>query len=97
MIDTKKLELIIKNFATSGIVFGDIERNTIKIFEWEGETINIKSFKKPNFYSSFIYKYIRKSKAKRSYEFATILIEKGIGTPEPIAYFENFSFRHAGQ
>ena len=92
MIDSNRLDEIIKNFATSGIVFGDIERNTIKTFEWEGKTINVKSFKKPNFYNSFIYKYVRKSKAKRSFEFATILIEKGIGTPAPIAYFENFSF-----
>ena len=92
MIDSNRLDEIIKNFASSGIVFGDIERNTIKTFEYEGKIINVKSFKKPNFYNSFIYKYVRKSKAKRSFEFATILIEKGIGTPAPIAYFENFSF-----
>lgn len=92
MIYSNRLDEIIKNFASSGIVFGDIERNTIKTFEYEGKIINVKSFKKPNFYNSFIYKFLRKSKAKRSFEFAAILIEKGIGTPEPIAYFENFSF-----
>lgn len=92
MIDSNRLDEIIKNFASSGIVFGDVERNTIKTFEYEGKIINVKSFKKPTIYNSFIYKYIRKSKAKRSFEFATILIEKGIGTPKPIAYFENFAF-----
>ena len=37
-----------------------------------------------------MYRYFRKSKAKRSFEYATFLNEKAIGTPQPIAYFENF-------
>ena len=79
-------------FNTSGILFGDGQRNKIKLFELEGKTINIKSFKSPNLINKIAYKYFRKSKARRSFEFATILLEKGIGTPQPIAYYENQDF-----
>ena len=54
------------------------------------EVIVIKSFKSPNMINKIIYKYFRKSKARRSFEYATILLEKGIGTPQPIAFFENY-------
>lgn len=82
----------IDNFKTTGTLFGDGKRNKIKLFELEGKTINIKSFKIPNLINKIAYKYFRKSKARRSFEFATILLEKGIGTPQPIAYFENYDF-----
>lgn len=82
----------INNFGSKGILFGDGQRNKIKLFELDGKTINIKSFKIPHFINKIAYKYFRKSKARRSFEYATTLLEKGIGTPEPIAYFENYDF-----
>ncbi|MBC7440466.1 MAG: Kdo domain containing protein, partial [Flavobacterium sp.] len=63
-----------------------------KLFELEGKTINIKSFKIPHLINKIAYKYFRKSKARRSFEYATTLLEKGIGTPQPIAFFENQDF-----
>ena len=88
----QKLNLLkfITVFNTSGILFGDGQRNKIKLFELEGKTINIKSFKVPNLINKIAYKNFRKSKARRSFEYATTLLEKGIGTPQPIAYFENY-------
>ena len=80
----------IDNFKTTGTLFGDGKRNKIKLFELEGKTINIKSFKIPNLINKIVYKYFRKSKARRSFEYGTTLLEKGIGTPQPIAYFENY-------
>jgi len=80
----------IKNFTTTGTLFGDGKRNIIKLFEFDGKIINIKSFKIPNLINKIVYKYFRKSKARRSFEYATTLLEKEIGTPEPIAYFEDF-------
>lgn len=80
---------IIADFNTEGILFGNGKRNKIKLFELEGKTINIKSFKIPNTVNKFIYTYFRKSKARRSFEYGTILLVKGIGTPQPIAFFEN--------
>lgn len=83
---------VINNFNSAGILFGDGQRNKIKLFELEGKTINIKSFKIPHLINKITYKYFRKSKARRSFEYATTLLEKGIGTPQPIAYFENYDF-----
>lgn len=82
----------ISNFDTTGILFGDGKRNKIKLFELGGKTINIKSFKVPNLINKIAYKFFRKSKAKRSYEFANTLLEYQIGTPQPIAFAENFTF-----
>jgi hypothetical protein len=80
----------ISTFKTSGVFFVEGQRNAIKLFEVDGETINIKSFKVPHFINKIAYQYFRKSKAKRSFEYATQLLAKGIGTPQPIAYFENY-------
>jgi hypothetical protein len=80
------------NFKSSGEIFGDGKRNIIKLFDLEGKTVNIKSFKIPNLINKVAYKYFRKSKARRSFEYATLLLEKGIGTPEPIAYLENYNW-----
>lgn len=85
----KEIETNIANYATSGKLFVAGKRNSIKLFSTNEVTLNIKSFKKPHLLNQIIYGYFRKSKAKRSFEFATILREKEIGTPEPIAFFEN--------
>lgn len=90
MIEESSLNAIIKNFNESGVLFGDGKRNKIKLFEVNGKTINVKSFKIPNLVNSIVYKYFRKSKAKRSHQFANKLLEYGIGTPKPIAFYENF-------
>ncbi len=82
----------IQNFTTSGVVFGNGKRNTIKLFELEEKTVNIKSFKIPSFYNKIIYKFFRKSKARRSFEYANALLKHGIGTPQPIAFAEYFTF-----
>lgn len=66
-------------------------RNEIKKIELEGRSLNIKKFKTPSALQSLVYQYVRKSKAKRSYEYALKLIEFGIKTPFPIAYLEIFS------
>ena len=81
------LELV-SNFNSIGTIFGDGDRNIIKTVEFEGRVLNIKSFKEPNVINQIAYQYFRKSKARRSFEYATILREREIGTPEPIAYFE---------
>jgi len=88
----EQITAFIKKFDSAGVVFGDGDRNKIKLFEVEGKTINIKSFKIPNFINKLAYKYLRKSKANRSFEFATTLLKIGIGSPQPIAYFENYNW-----
>jgi hypothetical protein len=83
---------LIKNFNDSGRLFDDRKRNKIKIFEKDGQSVNVKSFKIPNFINKLVYRYFRDSKAKRSYLFANKLIEYGIGTPKPLAYLEHATF-----
>jgi len=89
---TSQLQDIIYNFSSSGTLLGDGDRNKIKTFDIDGHTINVKSFKIPGFINQIIYKYIRKSKAQRSFEYADRLTQLGIGTPQPIAYFEKSPF-----
>jgi hypothetical protein len=84
-----KFDFLLENFKTSGELIGSEKRNVIKVFGIEGFSVNIKSFKKPNILNSFIYNYIRKSKAQRSFEYAKILLSKNIGTPQPFAFYEN--------
>ncbi len=66
-------------------------RNTIKVFQANGFTINVKSFKKPIFINRLIYSFIRKSKAERSFANAFEVQHRGISTPDPIAYIEIYN------
>lgn len=84
-----ELQAILKNFENQGTLLVEGKRNKIKIFTYNGKEVAIKSFKVPILINGIIYKFIRPSKAKRSFEFAKILSQKGIGTPEPIAYYEH--------
>jgi hypothetical protein len=87
-VSKEDIEFIVKNFNTSGELFIG-GRNSIKLFKINEKTLNVKAFKVPNFINAIIYGFFRKSKAHRSFEYATLLLKKGIGTPEPIAYVEN--------
>ena len=78
----------ILNFDTKGEPFGNQDRNSLKLFKINDITINVKSFRIPNLVNQIVYKKFRKSKARRSYEYAQKLGQFGIGTPKPIGYFE---------
>ncbi len=64
-------------------------RNIVKVFKYEGKLYNVKRFKIPNIINRVAYKYLRKSKAERSFVYARRLLELGINTPEPVAYMED--------
>jgi hypothetical protein len=81
----------ISNFNSFEPAFGTGKRNSIKKIEISGKNLVVKSFKKPILFNQLVYKFFRKSKARRSFEYATTLIELGIKTPKPIAYIEYFS------
>jgi len=83
---------MVENFWQTGENFIVGKRNAIKLFEFQGKTVNIKSFRIPNLVNKIAYKYFRKSKASRSFEYANRLILNGIGTPQPIAFYENYDF-----
>jgi len=81
----------ISNFNSFEAAFGTGKRNSIKKIKISGKTLVVKSFKTPILFNQLVYKYFRKSKAKRSFEYATKLTELDIKTPKPIAYIEYFS------
>ena len=62
-------------------------RNELKEIEYDGVCMVIKSFRIPNLINRIAYGLFRSSKAERSYDYALLLMEKGIGTPTPIGYY----------
>lgn len=74
-----------KEFETSGktIYKG---RNELKAYEREGQTFVVKSYQKPHWINRIAYTWFRKSKAARAYDYALLLREHGIGSPEPAGY-----------
>lgn len=78
----------VESYETTGENFGNQERNSLKLYSLNGLTINVKSFKIPNIINQIAYRFFRKSKAQRSYEYANRLLDLGIGTPQPIAFYE---------
>lgn len=79
---------IILNFDTKGETYGNQDRNSLKLFQLEAKTLNVKSFRVPNIINQIAYRFFRKSKAERSFDYANKLVVSNIGTPQPIAYYE---------
>lgn len=63
-------------------------RNEIKIFDVDGVTLNVKSYKIPIFINKIAYTFFRPTKAQRAYEYALELLSRGFLSPTPIAYIE---------
>lgn len=84
----KDIEKILTNFDVQGNLLVKGSRNTIKTYDVNSQLLNVKSFKKPNALNSIVYKFLRDSKAERSYKYALKLLKSGIGTPQPIAFSE---------
>jgi hypothetical protein len=79
---------IIENYAVKGEEYGNQDRNSLKLFDFNGVIVNVKSFKVPNIINQIAYRFFRSGKAQRSFEYANKLTKLGIGTPQPIAYYE---------
>ncbi|MGS2726644.1 lipopolysaccharide kinase InaA family protein [Psychroserpens sp. BH13MA-6] len=82
------LDDCIVHFDTKGEDFGNQDRNSLKLFQLDDTTLNVKSFRIPNIINQFAYRFLRKSKAQRSFEYAKWLQSLDIGTPQPVAYYE---------
>ena len=66
-------------------------RNLIKVFDAPHDmVVNVKRYHAPRGVNSLVYSLgIRKPKGQRAYQYPRILLQKGIDTPEPIAYIED--------
>lgn len=73
------------HFQNSSHILYD-QRNIIRVVSYQNEDYVVKAFKVPNIVNRFAYRYIRSSKAKRSYQYS-LKIGNEL-TPEPIAYIE---------
>lgn len=65
-------------------------RNEIKVIKYQNKDLVVKSFKVPNFLNSILYSFFKKSKARKSYEYALRIKDfttKAIGY---IEFYENF-------
>lgn len=64
-------------------------RNQIRQFDWSGQLVVVKRFKRHDWFKRIIYTFFRKNKAKRAFENATLLREYGFETPREIGYLED--------
>ncbi|MDL2266064.1 tyrosine protein kinase [Parabacteroides sp. OttesenSCG-928-G07] len=67
-------------------------RNTLRLIEVGGLPLVVKRFKRAHIINRFIYGTFRSSKAERSYINAVKLLEKGVNTPIPVGYIEEYKF-----
>ncbi|MFA6872720.1 MAG: hypothetical protein WCQ86_01880 [Bacteroidaceae bacterium] len=74
------------------------KRNTVERVRIGDSLFVVKKYKRPTLANCVIYTWFRKSKARRSFEYAEKLLEEGIATAEPVAYIEikKFGFFHTG-
>ena len=79
---------VINNFDRSGKMLFKGSRNSIRKVKIQGQRLTIKSFQLPNLINKFVYRFIRKSKAQRSFEYGQELINNGFLTPKPVAWIE---------
>lgn len=82
---------MLHHFTENGEYVTKGGRNEIKNVNIEGISLNIKKFKTPIVFQSLVYQFLRQGKAKRSFEYASKLIELNIKTPFPVGYLEMFS------
>ncbi len=74
-----------ESFANQGVVVRKV-RNEIRRIKCGQFELVVKSYKVPNFINKIIYGSLRKSKAERAYDYAQLLLSRGIGSPTPVAY-----------
>lgn len=74
------------------------KRNVVEKINIMGKELVVKKYKRPTLANCFIYTFFRKTKARRAYENALRLLERGIKTPFPLAYIEikKHGFFHTG-
>ena len=63
-------------------------RNIVEKTTMQGKEYVVKIYKRPNLLNRFAYTYLRKSKARRAFEYAGRLLANGVATPAPVAYAE---------
>ena len=87
----KFLEDDIMNVVQGNYVPDEIicnSRNVVEKITLQGVELVVKRYKRPNLINRFVYTFLRKTKARRAYEYALRLLAMEIDTPRPVAYVE---------
>ncbi len=79
---------VVKGNYTPDVVYCN-KRNVVEKVTIAGEEFVVKRYKRPILVNRIAYTLFRKSKARRAYEYAIKLLEAGVDTPFPVAYFES--------
>lgn len=83
------LESIPERFARGEGLLIHNRRNQLRVLSApDGTQVVVKAFALPNLPNRLIYALFRKSKAERSFRYATLLNERGLGSPTPVAFGE---------
>lgn len=85
----------ISQIPTSFASLGDeiyVGRNDVHLIKVDGTVLAIKYFKRLTLANRYIFSTVRKSKARRAFEYSERLIQKGITTPEPVAYINCYKY-----
>jgi tRNA A-37 threonylcarbamoyl transferase component Bud32 len=88
---TKFVERLPQIFETEGTTIYE-GRNLVKVYEEKGEKFVVKRYKRPMIHQRIDYTFLRKSKARRAYDYALRLKELSIDTPEAVACVEEHKF-----
>lgn len=73
------------NFSSDGVSIYK-GRNELKEFAVDGNTLVVKSYHIPHLLNRIAYKWFRGSKAQRSFYYASMLRDMGVGSPQPVGY-----------
>ena len=68
------------------------KRNRVELIEVGGRKFVVKRYRHLPPALGLIYTFFRKTKARKAYEHALLLLDKGISTPKPAAYYERKRF-----
>lgn len=71
-------------------------RNAIRQYELGDDSVVVKQFTLPIAFNRVVYRWWRKSKAQRSYEYAMQLRALGVGSPEPLGFCDTGSLCKIG-
>lgn len=71
-------------------------RNAIRQYDVGEVSVVVKQFTLPIRFNRFVYRWLRKTKAQRSFEYATRLRAIGVGSPEPLAFVDTGSLFQVG-
>lgn len=63
-------------------------RNKVKAVTLGDTPVVVKRFKRPNIIQRVVYTFFKKSKAERAYLYAAMMRERGVLTPQEVAYIE---------